>query len=75
MMPLSDTRALYPSLQRKRVLVTGGASGIGAGLVEAFVGAGRARPVLRYRGRRCRRPGGAADALRRHTRRSTGAVT
>ncbi|KQN93956.1 3-oxoacyl-ACP reductase [Sphingomonas sp. Leaf231] len=28
--------ATYPSLQNKRVLVTGGATGIGAGLVEAF---------------------------------------
>lgn len=30
-------RASYPSLQDKRVIITGGASGIGAGLVEAFV--------------------------------------
>jgi D-xylose 1-dehydrogenase len=33
-------RAHYPSLRGKRVLVTGGASGIGAGLVEAFVAQG-----------------------------------
>lgn len=31
-----DLRAVYPSLRGKRVLVTGGASGIGAGIVEAF---------------------------------------
>ena len=30
-------RAAYPSLRNKKVFVTGGASGIGAGLVEAFV--------------------------------------
>ena len=35
-----DQRARYPSLAGKSVLVTGGASGIGAGLVEAFVGQG-----------------------------------
>ena len=35
-----DQRARYPSLAGKRVLVTGGASGIGAGLVDAFVGQG-----------------------------------
>lgn len=32
-----DMRAIYPSLANKRVVITGGASGIGAGLVEAFV--------------------------------------
>lgn len=33
-------QAIYPSLRGKRVVVTGGASGIGAGLVEAFAGQG-----------------------------------
>jgi NAD(P)-dependent dehydrogenase (short-subunit alcohol dehydrogenase family) len=32
-----DQRASYPSLKGKRVLVTGGGSGIGAGIVEGFV--------------------------------------
>ena len=32
----NDHRALYPSLRDKRVIVSGGGSGIGAGLVEAF---------------------------------------
>lgn len=32
--------AIYPSIRGKRVLVTGGATGIGAALVEAFVGQG-----------------------------------
>jgi NAD(P)-dependent dehydrogenase (short-subunit alcohol dehydrogenase family) len=31
-----DLRAIYPSLKGKRVLVTGGGSGIGAGIVEGF---------------------------------------
>jgi D-xylose 1-dehydrogenase len=33
-------RAIYPSLAGKRVLVTGGGSGIGAGIVEGFVSQG-----------------------------------
>jgi hypothetical protein len=40
---LSETpgqRAVYPSLKGKKVLVTGGCSGIGAGIVEAFAAQG-----------------------------------
>lgn len=33
----TEQRATYPSLAGKRVLVTGGGSGIGAGIVEGFV--------------------------------------
>ncbi len=33
-------RAVYPSLSGKSVVITGGASGIGAGLVEAFAAQG-----------------------------------
>lgn len=36
----ADRRARYPSLIDKRVLISGGGSGIGAGLVEAFAAQG-----------------------------------
>ncbi|WP_414712230.1 SDR family NAD(P)-dependent oxidoreductase [Sphingomonas sp.] len=35
-LPKVEARAAYPSLAGKRVLVTGGGSGIGAGIVEGF---------------------------------------
>jgi NAD(P)-dependent dehydrogenase (short-subunit alcohol dehydrogenase family) len=35
-------RAIYPSLKGKRILITGGGSGIGAGIVEAFARQGAA---------------------------------
>ncbi len=37
---MTSMHARYPSLAGKRVLITGGASGIGAGLVEAFAAQG-----------------------------------
>jgi NAD(P)-dependent dehydrogenase (short-subunit alcohol dehydrogenase family) len=39
-LPPADRRARYPSLEGRRVMVTGGGSGIGEGLVEAFVAQG-----------------------------------
>lgn len=38
--PSGAARATYPSLRDKRVIITGGGSGIGAGLVEGFVAQG-----------------------------------
>lgn len=40
------THAIYPSLKGKRVLITGGGSGIGAGIVTAFVRQGAAVTLL-----------------------------
>ncbi|WP_184060180.1 SDR family NAD(P)-dependent oxidoreductase [Sphingomonas aerophila] len=34
---VANSRATYPSLRDRRVIITGGGSGIGAGMVEAFV--------------------------------------
>jgi len=38
----TDQRAIYPSLKGKRVLITGGGSGIGEGIVEGFARQGAA---------------------------------
>ena len=42
----ADKAAIYPSLQGKRVIVSGGGSGIGAGIVEAFARQGSAVAFL-----------------------------
>ncbi len=47
-------RAVYPSLKGKRVVITGGSTGIGAGMVEAFA-AQDARVIVPRRRRRIRR--------------------
>ena len=67
--------ATYPSLADRVVLVTGGASGIGADMVRAFAANGASVAFRRYPARRPARRSSRELAARRRTRRCSCAAT